>query len=118
MSKTVLLEDVKNPVSSVDWQARVNYLRQQARLAAKEVKKAERMEKIQLEEERKRQEIASAFELINFMKTRTMQNGRTVYDWMYAELEKSKAAAQSVGESAPSGTANQPENQPENGNNR
>lgn len=118
MSKTVLLEDVKNPITSVDWQAKVNYLRQQARLAAKEAKKAERLEAIQLEEEQKKQRIADAFELIEFLKTRQLKNGASVYEWMTEELKKSKAdAAQNSGERAPSGTENQTENGTGNGNN-
>lgn len=116
MSKTVLLEDVKNPVTSADWEAKVKYLRQQARLAAQEVKKAAHLEAIQREEEQKKQQIADAFKMLDIIKTLRMQDGRSAYDWALNELKKSKASeAQNAEKRTPSRTTNQPEKAPENG---
>ena len=118
MSKRKMLEDVKTPVSYSDWQAKVDYLRQQARLATKEMKKAQQLEEIQLEEERKRQEIADALKIIEVIKSLRMKDGSSVYDWARKELIKNKAVVvEDERERTLSGTSKQSENISEKDNN-
>ena len=92
----VIYEKVENPTTSDEWDQQVNYLKQQLSAARKAQKNAEKQEQLQREEEERRQQIADAMELVDFMKVFTLNNGSTAYEWMTAKLKEEKAQGEAA----------------------
>ena len=80
----------KKQMSSEELRQKADELRQQLREANREAAKAAKLEAAAKAEEERNKRISEALEMIAFMKTFQLSNGKSAYDWMVAELEKSR----------------------------